>query len=59
MSIINSCTANMETIIKAHKNKVLNIKKQNESYCNCAGRYKYTLKGGNLTFEKISTRLQL
>ena len=47
MRISYSCTASIERIIKAHNQKVLNQKKQNESQCKCAGSCKYPLKGGN------------
>ena len=40
-----SCTANIESIIKAHNHKIRNTKKQNKSYCNCDGSCEYPLKG--------------
>ena len=43
MRISYSCTANLEKIIKAHNQEVLNKKKTNEGQCNCAGSCKYPL----------------
>ena len=44
MLISYSCTANIKSIVKAHNNNFFKKKKQNESYCNCVGSCKYTLK---------------
>ena len=53
------CTVNIGSINKAYNNKILNNKKQNENYCNCAGSCKYPLKGGNASQKVLSTRIQL
>ena len=48
------CMANIEAIIKAHNNKILNKKKQrNKTCCNCADSCKNLLKGSNCRPENI------
>ena len=41
------CTANLEKIIKAHNQRVLNLQKPNKRQGKCNGTCKYPLKGGN------------
>ena len=53
MRISYSCTANLENIIKAHNQKILNQNSGIQSECGCAGSCKYNLKGGNCRSENI------
>ena len=56
MQISYSCTANLENIIKAHNQKILNQNSGIQSQCGCAGSCKYNLKGGNCRSENIVYR---
>ena len=56
MRISYSCTANLERIIKAHNQKVLNKDIKTEGQCSCAGGCKYPLRGGNCRTENIVYR---
>ena len=59
MQISYSCTANLERIIKAHNQKVLNKITKTESQCKCAGSCKYPLKGVTAVRKTLFTRPQL
>ena len=53
MRVSYSYRTNLERIIKAHNQKVLNKNTKNESKRKCAGNCKYPLKGGNCSTENI------
>ena len=53
MQISYACTANLQRIIKAHNQKMLNKTTKTESQCNCAGSCKYPLKEGNCRIKNI------
>ena len=53
MRVSYSCMANLDRLIKLHKQKILNKSNLIQNQCNCVGGCKYDLKGGNCRSENI------